>query len=124
MQSVAPIWASEFRSKVLAKPSRVLDHYVRDHLYALTIKPEIVHVKRKRITDVFYVFIRPWILSLTLPFIKKVKYGLLSDPRITEMTTVLEVNLDKDKQICMIYSLRYRTEGKVKAELIFRAKKI
>lgn len=42
------------------------------------------------------------------------------------MTTVLEVNLDEDKQICMIYSLRYRTESKVKAEelmLIFRAKK-
>ena len=53
------------------------------------------------------------------------KYDLLSGPRITKMTIVLEVNLDEDKQICTLYSLRYRTEGKAKAEelmLIFITK--
>lgn len=43
------------------------------------------------------------------------------------MTSILVVNLDEDKYVCIIYSLRYRSEVKAKTEeliLIFVVKKV
>lgn len=34
------------------------------------------------------------------------------------MTTALEVNVGEGKQICIIYSLRYRTDVKAQAEVL------
>lgn len=43
-----------------------------------------------------------------------IRYEFLSNPRITQMTAVLVINLDEDNAIYIIYSLRDRIEVKAK----------